>query len=122
MVGRWLVAIVAPHVLIRLDLAIASTFCSVATCEALSSVPSHSATCTNCHLFDSAILAVMAPEKVAPKRSPRAWDALRPALPQWILDAVQALGFSQMTPVQAATMPHFMGNKDVVVEVSLLVF
>ncbi|KAG6157088.1 ATP-dependent rRNA helicase spb4 [Claviceps purpurea] len=58
----------------------------------------------------------MAPEKVAPKRSPRAWDALRPALPQWILDAVQALGFSQMTPVQAATMPHFMGNKDVVVE------
>ncbi|KAG5929835.1 ATP-dependent rRNA helicase spb4 [Claviceps africana] len=58
----------------------------------------------------------MAPEKVAPKRSARAWDALRPALPQWTLDAVQSLGFSQMTPVQAATMPHFMGNKDVVVE------
>ncbi|KAG5951350.1 ATP-dependent rRNA helicase spb4 [Claviceps sorghi] len=58
----------------------------------------------------------MAPEKAAPKRSVRAWDALRPALPQWILDAVQSLGFSQMTPVQAATMPHFMGNKDVVVE------
>ncbi|KAJ4257071.1 ATP-dependent rRNA helicase spb4 [Fusarium falciforme] len=26
------------------------------------------------------------------------------------------MGFSQMTPVQAATLPHFMGNKDVVVE------
>ncbi|KAG6017992.1 ATP-dependent rRNA helicase spb4 [Claviceps pusilla] len=58
----------------------------------------------------------MAPEKVAAKKSARAWDTLRPALPQWILDAVQSLGFSQMTPVQAATMPHFMGNKDVVVE------
>ncbi|KAG6000973.1 ATP-dependent rRNA helicase spb4 [Claviceps lovelessii] len=58
----------------------------------------------------------MAPEKVAAKKSARAWDTLRPALPQWIFDAVQSLGFSQMTPVQAATMPHFMGNKDVVVE------
>jgi ATP-dependent RNA helicase DDX55/SPB4 len=27
------------------------------------------------------------------------------------------MGFAQMTPVQTATMPHFMGNKDVVVEV-----
>ncbi|KAG6041939.1 ATP-dependent rRNA helicase spb4, partial [Claviceps citrina] len=54
--------------------------------------------------------------KAVPKRNSRAWDALRPPLPQWILDAVQTLGFSQMTPVQAATMPHFMGNKDVVVE------
>nr|AKH04990.1 DEAD/DEAH box helicase [Epichloe sp. LpTG-2] len=59
----------------------------------------------------------MAPAKAALKRNPRGWDALTPPLAQWILDAVQTLGFPQMTPVQAATMPHFMGNKDVVVEV-----
>ncbi|GAB0135116.1 DEAD/DEAH box helicase [Epichloe bromicola] len=58
----------------------------------------------------------MAPAKVALKRNPRGWDALAPPLAQWILDAVQTLGFPQMTPVQAATIPHFMGNKDVVVE------
>nr|AKH04996.1 DEAD/DEAH box helicase [Epichloe sp. LpTG-2] len=59
----------------------------------------------------------MAPAKVALKRNPRSWDALATPLAQWILDAVQTLGFPQMTPVQAATIPHFMGNKDVVVEV-----
>lgn len=64
----------------------------------------------------------MAPGKVAVKRDPRAWDALTPPLAQWILDAVSSMGFKQMTPVQAATMPQFLGNKDVVVEVSLLLF
>lgn len=60
----------------------------------------------------------MASAKAAPaKKNPRAWDALTPALPAWILDAVSTMGFAQMTPVQTATMPHFMGNKDVVVEV-----
>ncbi|CAH0041376.1 unnamed protein product [Clonostachys solani] len=59
----------------------------------------------------------MAPSKSAPGgRSPRAWDALTPPLAEWILDAVSTMGFKQMTPVQAATVPHFMGNKDVVVE------
>ncbi|KAF5652668.1 ATP-dependent rRNA helicase SPB4 [Fusarium sp. NRRL 25303] len=57
----------------------------------------------------------MALEKVK-KRSPRAWDALNPPLAEWIRDAVATMGFSQMTPVQAATLPHFLGNKDVVVE------
>lgn len=61
---------------------------------------------------------IMAPGKIAPaKKNPRAWESLTPALPQWILDAVASMGFAQMTPVQTATMPHFMGNKDVVVEV-----
>jgi ATP-dependent RNA helicase DDX55/SPB4 len=32
------------------------------------------------------------------------------------LDVIQALGYSQMTPVQAATIPLFMKHKDVVVE------
>lgn len=60
----------------------------------------------------------MAPGKVAAgKKNPRAWDGLSPGLPDWILDAVSSMGFTQMTPVQAATIPQFMGNKDVVVEV-----
>lgn len=59
----------------------------------------------------------MAPEKVATKKNTRSWGALTPPLAEWILDAVSTMGFAQMTPVQAATMPHFMGNKDVVVEV-----
>lgn len=59
----------------------------------------------------------MAPEKAAAKRGSRAWGSLSPPLAEWILDAVSTMGFSQMTPVQAATIPHFMGNKDVVVEV-----
>lgn len=60
----------------------------------------------------------MAPGKIAAKRDPRAWDALTPPLAEWILDAVSTMGFPRMTPVQAAAMPYFMGNKDVVVEVS----
>ena len=52
------------------------------------------------------------------KKDPRAWDALTPPLAEWILDAIAAMGFAKMTPVQASTIPLFMGNKDVVVEVS----
>ncbi len=52
-----------------------------------------------------------------PKKDPRSWDSLDPPLPEWILDAVSSMGFARMTPVQAATLPLFMGNKDVVVEV-----
>jgi ATP-dependent RNA helicase DDX55/SPB4 len=48
--------------------------------------------------------------------SSRAWEALTPSLSEWILDAVSSLGFSRMTPVQASTIPLFMGYKDVVVE------
>lgn len=51
--------------------------------------------------------------------SSRAWDALTPALSEWILDAVSSMGFSRMTPVQASTIPLFMAHKDVVVEVRL---
>ncbi|KAF3491442.1 uncharacterized protein GIQ15_00959 [Arthroderma uncinatum] len=51
-----------------------------------------------------------------PPKNPRAWEALTPPLSQWILDAVSAMGFSRMTPVQASVIPLFMGNKDVVVE------
>lgn len=54
------------------------------------------------------------------KKDPRAWDALTPPLAQWILDAIAAMGFSRMTPVQASVIPLFLGNKDVVVEVGRL--
>ncbi|KAF2465572.1 ATP-dependent rRNA helicase SPB4 [Lindgomyces ingoldianus] len=46
----------------------------------------------------------------------RQWDALTPALSEWILDAILFLGFTKTTPVQEAAIPMFMGNKDVVVE------
>ncbi|MCJ1398481.1 ATP-dependent rRNA helicase spb4 [Xylographa trunciseda] len=46
----------------------------------------------------------------------RAWEALTPALAEWIIDAVSSMGFKRMTPVQASTIPLFMGHKDVVVE------
>lgn len=55
----------------------------------------------------------MGPAAVA---DPRAWEALTPPLSEWILDAVAAMGFGRMTPVQTSTIPLFMGNKDVVVE------
>ncbi|XWX01822.1 hypothetical protein V2A60_009851 [Cordyceps javanica] len=58
----------------------------------------------------------MASGKVQQKKDLRAWDGLSPGLSPWILEAVSAMGFARMTPVQAATMPHFLGNKDVVVE------
>jgi len=54
---------------------------------------------------------------VIEKKDPRAWDALTPSLAEWILDAISAMGFARMTPVQASTIPLFSGNKDVVVEV-----
>jgi len=48
--------------------------------------------------------------------SNRVWDGLSPPLSPWIVEAVASMGFKRMTPVQASTMPLFMGNKDVVVE------
>jgi ATP-dependent RNA helicase DDX55/SPB4 len=51
------------------------------------------------------------------KKDPRAWDALTPPLAEWILDAISAMGFERMTPVQISTIPLFISNKDVVVEV-----
>ena len=57
--------------------------------------------------------------KVPPVSYARAWEALTPPLAEWILDAVSSMGFKRMTPVQASTIPLFMGHKDVVVEVRL---
>lgn len=57
------------------------------------------------------------PPKPTTKKDPRAWDALTPALADWILDAINSNGWgARMTPVQAATIPLFRKNVDVVVE------
>ena len=59
------------------------------------------------------------PDKDGRKKTfSRSWGTLTPPLAEWILEAVTAWGFPSMTPVQAATIPLFLGNKDVVVEVS----
>ncbi|KAL8816480.1 MAG: hypothetical protein Q9223_004521 [Gallowayella weberi] len=52
---------------------------------------------------------------MAPSSS-RAWEGLTPSLAEWIIDAVDSMGFKRMTPVQASTIPLFMTHKDVVVE------
>lgn len=48
--------------------------------------------------------------------SSRAWEQLSPPLSDWMLEATASMGFDKMTPVQASTIPLFMGHKDVVVE------
>lgn len=61
----------------------------------------------------------MAPDRGNTKSkigSSRAWEALTPTLSEWILEAISHMGFDRMTPVQASTIPLFMGHKDVVVE------
>ncbi|KAI7871186.1 P-loop containing nucleoside triphosphate hydrolase protein [Spinellus fusiger] len=45
-----------------------------------------------------------------------AWNSLEPQLSEEILDVLNTMGFDQMTPVQAAAIPLFLKNKDVVVE------
>lgn len=65
----------------------------------------------------------MAPERQSAKAPgtalapSRAWEALTPPLAEWILEAVADMGYKRMTPVQASTIPEFMRNRDVVVEV-----
>lgn len=59
------------------------------------------------------------PVEPKPQAASRAWEALTPALSEWILEATSSMGFERMTPVQASTIPLFTGNKDVVVEVSI---
>lgn len=54
--------------------------------------------------------------KTPVKSSPRAWEALTPALSEWILDATASMNFTKPTPVQASTIPLFLTHKDVVVE------
>ncbi|EFQ86226.1 hypothetical protein CFE70_000109 [Pyrenophora teres f. teres 0-1] len=54
----------------------------------------------------------MAPQN----KTDRSFGALTPALSEWILEAVDSMGFVKTTPVQHAAIPMFMKNSDVVVE------
>ncbi|CAH3024194.1 unnamed protein product [Porites evermanni] len=44
------------------------------------------------------------------------WCEVKPCLSYSVLNIINKFGFSSMTPVQAATIPLFMSNKDVAVE------
>ncbi|KAG6844900.1 hypothetical protein H0H87_002599 [Tephrocybe sp. NHM501043] len=44
------------------------------------------------------------------------WTSLPEPLTPWVLDVIQSMGHTRMTPVQASTIPLFIKNKDVVVE------
>ncbi|GAM25139.1 hypothetical protein SAMD00019534_083140 [Acytostelium subglobosum LB1] len=44
------------------------------------------------------------------------WDTVKPALSQDTLNTLDRLGFKSMTPVQSASIPLFLTNKDVLVE------
>ncbi|KAF9075786.1 DEAD-domain-containing protein [Rhodocollybia butyracea] len=44
------------------------------------------------------------------------WNSLPDSLTPWILDVIESMGHTKMTPVQASTIPLFMKHKDVVVE------
>ncbi|KAJ8114008.1 hypothetical protein OPT61_g4008 [Boeremia exigua] len=46
----------------------------------------------------------------------RSFGGLTPALSEWVLEAVDSMGFAKTTPVQHAAIPMFMKNSDVVVE------
>ncbi|OAA57468.1 ATP-dependent rRNA helicase spb4 [Niveomyces insectorum RCEF 264] len=48
------------------------------------------------------------------KRTARSWAAL--GLPDWCLEVVTSMGFAEPTPSQAAAIPLFLANSDVVVE------
>ena len=46
----------------------------------------------------------------------RTFEGSQPALSEFAMRALRSLGFTEMTPVQAAAMPLFLTNKDVAVE------
>ncbi|EGG20180.1 putative RNA helicase [Cavenderia fasciculata] len=44
------------------------------------------------------------------------WSTVRPTISDHVLGIIKKLGFDTMTPVQSATIPLFLSNKDVLVE------
>ena len=53
--------------------------------------------------------------RTAPSYAGR-WTKLSPPLNPFILSLLSDMGFNQMTPVQASTIPLFLSHKDVIVE------
>ncbi|WPH00228.1 Hypothetical protein R9X50_00305100 [Acrodontium crateriforme] len=58
----------------------------------------------------------MSTDQAPVKKQPKTFEALTPALAEWILDFTRGMGFARTTPVQAMAIPLLMGNKDLVVE------
>ncbi|WVN85706.1 uncharacterized protein L203_100856 [Cryptococcus depauperatus CBS 7841] len=44
------------------------------------------------------------------------WEKINPPLSPWIMNVINKMGFTNMTPVQAATIPRAIKNQDCVVE------
>lgn len=59
---------------------------------------------------------VSSKRRMAAPSSDRTWDTLEPPLSSPSLEGIRQLGFQFMTPVQSATIPYFVQNKDVAVE------
>jgi ATP-dependent RNA helicase DDX55/SPB4 len=51
-----------------------------------------------------------------PPAAPNSFRSIQPPLSEGVLDFVKSRGFTSMTPVQAATIPLFLLNKDVAVQ------
>ncbi|KAK3670277.1 ATP-dependent rRNA helicase spb4 [Recurvomyces mirabilis] len=56
------------------------------------------------------------PPPATAEKKPKSFEALTPALAEWILDYTRSMNFARTTPVQAMAIPLLMGNKDLVVE------
>ena len=59
---------------------------------------------------------ILVNNNMAVPTSNRPWSDLRPPLSEPCIASLEQLQFSTMTPVQCATIPYFMQNKDVAVE------
>ncbi|CCF51973.1 hypothetical protein NDA14_006311 [Ustilago hordei] len=72
---------------------------------------------TNTTIPPSAPTSMAGPSKLrtAPSYAGR-WSKLNPAITPFISSLLSDLGFAQMTPVQASTIPLFLAHKDVIVE------
>ena len=55
-------------------------------------------------------------QQVEPPAAPNSFRSIQPPLSAGVLDFVKSRGFTSMTPVQAATIPLFLLNKDVAVQ------
>lgn len=72
--------------------------------------------CLRCTLAQPSHLAVAEPEMAPQTKVDRSFGGLTPTLSEWVLEAVDTMGFAKTTPVQHAAIPMFMKNSDVVVE------
>ncbi len=88
---------------------------SASTTKSTPTTPTATSTTTSTKPVSAATSSV-APISFAPAGAVASWRSVKPALSEWILKGVDALGFKTMTPVQASTLPSFLTSKDVCVQ------